>query len=625
MLVTLDFETYHDKDYTLRKQSTSEYVRDERFEAISCAIKVDDGPTQVYFGEEIRRALGDIQWSEATLLAHHTHFDGLIASHHYGCVPARYADTLSMGRALHPKSQRNSLEEITKLYPEVKHHKSEMPDFKGKHLADLTADEIAAVRIYNAGDVDATYEVYAAMTPLMPSIEMDLIDITVRMFADPILRVDIDKATKELRRERREKNKAINNSGVEKKVLSSDKKFVAALEALGIIVPTKLSKPGKKHPKPRPIPAIAKSDEDLQNFLVHPNPDVVRLVAGRLAAKSTIGESRATRMLLRAERGMFLPIYLNYAGAHTHRWSGGDKFNPQNFKQLAKLGGALRAAICAPEGQRIVVVDASQIEARITAWLAGEESILQAFREGRDIYSEFATKVYGRLITKKDKKERFVGKTCILGLGFGMGHVKLIYTLLTQSVNQGLEPVRIDAELSKYLVDLYRSDYKKIAGKNGLWKKANNQWIAAMMHEDKPHVHKCLRFSEGRMELPNGLALLYPGLDANIATYANGEEEIHDASYLTIMGHSKLYGGLLVENAAQALARIFVAEVMRELAYVHGYRIVMMTHDEIAFLARDDDADNALKIATRLMATPPSWAPNLPLDSEGGFDQCYTK
>lgn len=614
MLVTLDWETYYDTDYTLRKLSTSEYVRHKQFEAISCSIKIGKRKPFCYFGEDIKKALAHIDWTNTILLAHHAQFDGLILTHHYGHTPKRWADTLGMARALHPKSERNDLASVAIHYGKT--NKLAMPDFKGLHLKDLTKEMKRDVAAYNNGDVQSTYEVYSEMVKDFPVAELDLIDITVRMFAEPVLRVDLKKAKTELKREQDAKATAIEKSGVDLETLSSNPKFVKALEALGVAVPLK---PSPSIPN-KEIPAIAKSDEALQSFLLHPDPMVVNLVAGRLAAKSVIGETRAARMIMSGSGGLRLPIYLNYALAHTFRWSGGDKFNPQNLKQKKKVGGALRECILAPNGQVLVVVDAAQIEARVVAWLAEEEWILEAFRQQRDIYSEFATDAYGRVITKADKEERFVGKTCVLGLGFGMGGAKLQVTLLTQSINQGLDPVRLPTEICFSLVNTYRAKCQKI---KSFWDYANNTLIGAMLSGRKLD-YKGLEVAKESIRLPSGLRLLYPGLDANLSPGSFGmSDRVYDASYLANRGRSKIYGGLLVENIVQALARIIVADVMRQIAL--RYRVVMMTHDEVVFVTPKKEGQKALEWVIELMSQPPVWAPNLPLSAEGGFDVCYSK
>jgi len=618
MLVTLDFETYWDADYTLKKMATSEYIRDPRFEALSCSIKIADRKAFCFFGhDKIKRGLARIDWSKATVLAHHTHFDGLILSHHFGVIPARYACSLSMARALHPKSERNDLGSVADRYGKT--NKLPMPDFKGKRLSALTKQERHAITAYNNADVESCRQVYDEMVKKMPVEELDLIDITVRMFAAPVLEVDMILAKRELDEERERRETAITASGATKDELSSNPKFVKRLEALGIDVPMKPSPsvPGKK------IPAIAKSDDSLQDLRNHPDEAVSLLVEGRLAAKSALSETRAARMLLRGEGGMKLPLYIGYALAHTLRWAGGDKFNPQNFKHAHKSGGGLKKAMMAPKGEVIVKVDASQIEARLVAWLAEEDWILDAFRLGRDLYCEFSSDAYERPITKADTEERFVGKTCVLGLGFGMGGPKLQYSILTKSIEQGLTPVRLPLEVCFHLVTTYRMRCQRIVA---LWKLFNDRAIAAML-SGVDLDHKCLRFDKGKMHLPNGLALLYPGLSANVVRHGSkffkgtAQESVQDASYLNAHSRNKIYGGLLVENAVQALARIVVADKMRVIAARR--RVVLMEHDAVAWLAPSPEGQADLDWAIDLFREPPSWAPDLPLNAEGKFDERF--
>lgn len=626
MLVTLDFETYFDADYTLKKLSTSEYIRDKRFEVLSCSIKLDDLTPYCYFGrDEIASALAGIKWKETVLLAHHAHFDGLILSHHFGHVPKRYADTLSMARALHPKAERNRLEDVAIKYNKV--NKLPMPDFKGKHLKDLTPTDKKNIYTYNNGDVESCWQVYQVMLVNFPVTELDLIDITIRMFAEPVLCVNMALAQQELEAEQERKAKAIEASGQTLEVLGSNKRFPAALEVLGIDVPTKPSPTVKDaHGNPTRIPAIAKSDEALQALLFHPDLKISALVAGRLAAKSTMGESRAARMLLRGEGGMKLPIYLSYFGAHTGRWSGGDKFNPQNFKHAHKVGGKLKEAIIAPPGYEIVKADSAQIEARIVAWLFGEEWILQAFRDGRDIYCEFGSDLYNREITKADTEERFVSKTAVLGLGFGMGGPKFQVTVLVKSIEQGLSPVRLPPEVCYLVVTKYRDKCRRIV--DG-WRFINDNGIGAMLSGIRLE-HKCVAFEKGRVELPNGLALLYPGITANVVKKGGSgffkgvvSEAVHDASYFGAGARNKLYGGLLTENIVQALARIIVANQM--LLVAERYRVVAMEHDAIVALAPAATAQEAQDWMTGIMSVSPHWAPDLPLAAEGWHNVSYSK
>jgi DNA polymerase bacteriophage-type len=147
-----------------------------------------------------------------------------------------------------------------------------------------------------------------------------------------------------------------------------------------------------------------------------------------------------------------LPIPLKYYGAHTGRWAGSDKVNFQNLPSRDKKKKTLKNAVIAPEGYMVINCDSSQIEARVLAWLAGQDDVVKAFAEGRDVYSEFATKIYKKPISKANPIERFVGKTCILGLGYGTGALKLQHTLKTQPPG-----AVVTEDEAKEFVSIYRT------------------------------------------------------------------------------------------------------------------------------------------------------------------------
>jgi hypothetical protein len=608
VLVTLDFETYHDKDYTLKKLSTSEYVRDRRFEALSCAIKIDDGPTTTYFGvRDITRALDSIRWTEATVLAHHAHFDGLILTHHFGRRPKRWACTLSMARGWLPRSEKNGLDAVAQRLG--KGHKLEMPDIAGKHLVDLTEEEKEDLRVYNDADVDLCYGIFRDLVDQgFPERELDLIDVTVRMFAEPKLRLDRKRAKAELQREIEHRKTVIETCGAAEEELMSSAKFAAKLQELGAPVPTKISpRTGKS------TYAFAKTDEEFTAMKRYPDERVARLVEARLIVKSTINESRATRLIAAGRSSMSIPVYLNYCGAHTTRWSGGDKMNFQNLPR----GGELRKSLIAPRGYVIVVADSSQIEARTLAWLAHEQWLLDAFREGRDVYSEFASVAYGRTIAKADKLERQVGKVCILGLGYSMGAFKLRLFLLNQGVDLPLT-------VCERLVDVYRRKNRCIVS---LWDRLGD--VIGDMYLGIFGEHGPLRWGKEHILLPSGLSLHYPDVRCTSAPEVRTpmgtfRSKVYDGSYLTYAGRTKIYGGLVTENVVQALARVVVGEQMLKIAERYP-DIVLMSHDEVGFLAPAKDAEAALQYALQVMSTPPAWAPDIPLAAEGGFDKCYSK
>lgn len=605
-VVTLDFETFYGKDYTLSgKINMSEYIRDPRFHAHGIGIRKGNGKTLWYTGKNIGLALREIDWTRSAMLGHNTPFDGFIISHHFKIVPAWYLDTLSMARGAHSHHHRHDLDTIAKLHGlggKVK--RGALANTKDKlELADA---ELRALGGYCVDDVNDTYEIFWRLYGHIPDDELELIDLTVRLFCDPVLEIDIPLVEEELAAELGGKATALTAAGVPIEQLMSNEKFATLLRDAGAQVPMKISPSTGL-----PAYAFAKSDEGFKDLLADANPQVVALATARLKVKSTIGETRAVRFLEAGKDGMKLPVLLNYSGAHTHRWSGGNKMNLQNLKR----GGRLRRSIKAPKGHVIVVADSAQIEARTLAWLAGQVDIVSAFANKRDVYCEMASAVYGRTITKADQLERFIGKVCVLGLGYGMGADKLQATLKAGIMGPSVDMTRDECQR---IVDIYRSKNYRI---KALWEHMTD--IIAAMALGHVGEMEPLTYGKGHIRLPNDMFLQYFALEAE--TYVQGNRiRVAEASYLTRTGRSKLYGGLLTENVVQALARCIIADQILA-AKRAGYRVVTTTHDEIVVVCKEAKADKCLKDLIKIMSTPPAWAKGLPLAAEGGFDTTYSK
>ena len=604
-IVTLDFETYYDKDYTLSgKMNMSEYIRDERFQVHGVGIKIGAGDTLWYTGDNVALALSEIDWERSALLAHNTAFDGFICSEVFNQIPAFYLDTLSMARAAHGHHMRHDLDTIAKAHGlPGKVKRAALADTKGKQI--LSDQEAAALGGYCVDDVNDTYEIFWKLYDSIPDEELQLIHLTLTMFCDPVLSIDVPRVQAELEKEVGGKTAALLRAGVTAEELMSNDKFADLLGAAGVRPPMKISPITGK-----PAYAFAKSDLAFQSLLQHPSQKVRDLAEARLKIKSTIGETRAVRFLEAGKNGMKLPILLNYSGAHTHRWSGGNKMNLQNLKR----GGELRRSILAPKGQVIVVADSAQIEARVLAWIAGQMDIVHAFANKEDVYKLMASAIYNKPVDQITKDERFIGKICVLGLGYGMGFAKL-----QQTLKQGImgPPVEISLEECKRIVNIYRSKNYQI---KNLWKKMDTI-IAAMLSGANGQLGP-ISYGKWYIQLPSGLFLQYYGLHGE-AEVRYDDLVVQEATYLTRYGRTKLYGGLLTENVVQALARCIVADQMLEIS--KKYRVVTMTHDEIVAVCPKRQAQKCLDDMIKVMSTPPSWAPDLPLAAEGGFDDCYSK
>lgn len=411
-LITLDFETYYNKaDFSLSKMTTESYVRDDRFQIIGVAVKVDDGETEWASGthKEIKAWLESFPWEDSMLLAHNTMFDGLILSHQLGIYPKAYADTMCMARAIHGVHHSVSLASLSKRY-KVGEKGTEVGDANGMRLEDFSPEALARYGDYCVNDVDLTYAIFNKMLRYgFPKLEMKLIDLTLRMFIQPKLDLNLNMLEQHLEEVRYRKFKLLTEANVTKEELGSNVKFAELLIQAGAVPPTKIS-PTTGYE----VFAFAKSDEDFKALQDHPNLAVQALVSARLGIKSTLEESRTERLIGIAKRGL-MPVPLQYYAAHTGRWGGADKVNLQNLPSRGDNAGKLKNAIEAPKGYRIIDADSSQIEARVLAWLSGQDDLVEAFAEGRDVYKIMASAIYGKPEEEITKQERFVGKTTILG------------------------------------------------------------------------------------------------------------------------------------------------------------------------------------------------------------------
>jgi DNA polymerase len=310
--------------------------------------------------------------------------------------------------------------------------------------------------------------------------------------------------------------------------------------------------------------------------------------------------------------GHKLPVLLQYCGAHTTRWSAGNKMNMQNLP--AK--GELRKSIHAPEGQVMCVIDSSQIEARMNLWLADDHEKLEIFRHydwgtGPDIYRVMASKIFNQPVHDITDDERQLGKICVLALGYGMGAAKLQDTLATDKYN----PRHLNLPACQRIVSIYRDTNDKI---QQLWDRM--EALISAMIAGIPIAYKALKFERNKMILPSGLAIHYEGLAGTHSAFTG---RYVNCSYINRKARVGVYGGLITENAVQALARCAVAEQMHTIA--QRYRVVMMTHDEVVYLAPEKDAEEAIAWGVGIMKKPPAWAPDLPTNCEGKYARNYSK
>jgi DNA polymerase I-like protein with 3'-5' exonuclease and polymerase domains len=620
-LVTLDFETYYDKEFSLSKMTTEAYIRDPRFEVIGVGVKVDDYATDWFSGTmaETEQWLKAIPWDDSYLVCHHTAFDGAILKWRFGIEPKYYFDTLSMARPITQISVGGSLAKLATHYG-IGKKGTEVINALGKRRADFTHNELWQYGEYCRNDVELCRQLFEILKPGIPAKELYIIDLMLRMFIDPVLELNTASLETHLINVQRKKEILMNklDQSIGRDALMSNPQFAEVLKKLGVEPPTKISLRTNKETY-----AFGKTDVEFKKLLEHEDDRVQAVVAARFGIKSTLEETRTQAFIGISQRGT-LPILLNYYGAHTGRASGGDKINLQNLPR----GGSLRQSIQAPEGHQLVACDSSQIEARVVAWLADETDLVEGFRNNVDIYSNFATDVYNRPINRKRKEivdgkeiypdvvEGFVGKTCILGLGYGMGKDKFKATL---KIGQAGVSVDMPIEDAERVVNLYRAKYPNIVK---LWKQGQEALVAMSRgHEYELGTKMKLKCASNKIFLPNGMYISYP----NLRKVGDGFE--YDARY----GATKIYGGKLIENVVQALARIIVFDQMAKIDQDfrkkdkpnQRFKVALTVHDEVVSCVPSKFVNETEQMMIQVMSTPPNWCADLPIACEAANGRSY--
>ena len=602
-ILTIDFETYYDRSYSLSKVTTEEYIRDEIFEVIGVSVKVDSGEAQWFSGTKVKTKawLDQFDWGNAIAVAHNAVFDMAILNWHFDIRPKRIVDTLSMLRAIDGPDAGNSLAKAAERYG-LGVKGNEVINALGKMRVDFTPEEMARYAEYCINDTDLTYDLFQKIAVGFPQIEFRLIDLTIRMFTEPVLELNKEVLKGHLDRVQRMKGQLLGKALITKENLMSNPQLAETLRSLGVEPPMKVSPTTGKETY-----AFAKNDEEFKALLEHENPIVQAIVAARLGVKSTLEESRTERFIKIAERGT-LPVPLRYYAAHTGRWGGDDKVNLQNLPRKSPLKKAMRA----PEGYTFIDCDSSQIEARTLAWLAGQDDLVAAFDRGEDVYKLMASSIYSVSVDEVTDDQRFVGKTTILGCGYGMGADKFKAQLLTFGVDMKLGECR-------RIISVYRETYPKIPM---LWDKAGDVLDKMMANQTTTLGCDELLLVHGAdgVELPNGLFIRYPNLRF-LRTKSGQSEMVYDQKKGRAVLTTRIYGGKMVENICQALARIVIGEQMLMIA--RRLRVVMTVHDAVGAIAPTEKAVQARQFVEACMRIRPKWATTLPLNCESKIGASY--
>jgi DNA polymerase bacteriophage-type len=619
--LVVDFETYWDKEYTLSKMSCMEYVSHPKFEVLGVALKYtgEHGDSPAMFLHDDR--LQSITWQHHTVIMQNAPFDALILAKHYGVYPPYIIDVKDLSHHYNAR-QRHSLSTLAKQYGMGEKGRTENFQYVHRDMPPAMWDRLSE---YACNDAELEYSLFCKLLPYLsnPAMELWIAHHTLELWTKPSLMIDKDYATDLCNKMQQEEEKIVASTNHTREEISGNKSFLSMLTSA--IVESgekpddylKLDKNGNK------LAALSKNDDERELLINHPNEAVRNLCQARIAIKSWPLHIKRIDSLLKQSgcNNDMLSVPLCYYGAHTGRFSGTESINLQNLgaRNSNSLINNIKGCIVAPPGKKLVIVDASQIEARVLAWLAGQLDLCDAFAQGRDIYCEFASKILSVTIRKPNSDDPTdiaayykwardnAGKVPILACGYGMGPDRLL----------DYAGGAIDRNLATKLVMEYRGTYHLIPV---LWRNIETCFKLVIQYGTTQATNGICFDTDGKglvfLTLPNGRRLYYHDVKSTgegLRVY-NGLNKAWEPTW----------GGSIVENIVQAISRDILCEAIRELELVNIHT-VLHVHDEIVCVVDEHIADAALTVITHYMPDPPEWGAGLPLAAEGHIGERYSK
>lgn len=653
-LMFIDFETY--SSVNLRDCGAYPYMASPDFAPLIMTYRYGvDGQTKIAQGEaEIKWALRGLHEREhVTFVAHNANFERLVLSRIFDYAPGtfippeRFIDTMAMGRslgfpgsladlsrALHVEEKDSAGTALIQMFcvPSKKTGRAATPEER--------PEEWAAFCRYAVQDVDTMVEVYQALITRyggFPKGEREVWNADQRIndrgiLVDAELAVrcmDIAAVVKDLHLQRMGVISGLANPNSTAQVLAwVNRRLVEAGVMDGqndIPVFKDTGAPLKSVDKASVAYLLSRTDlsRDVRTFLEERAASNAASVAKFKAMTNRLGVGNRVRGTIQ------------YFGAHTGRWAGrgvqlqnlpsvtaGDDEKTQAFVDrvmnepaenfsISELKPLIRGALMAPAGQTLTVCDYSAIEARVLAWLAGEEWVLEAFRAGRDIYIETAARMF-HVPYEEAKPLRKKGKVAVLALGYG-GGINALKAMGAEGTDAELEEIKqtyraANPRIAKFWADMDRA-MRNRSGRVG-------EYITV-----HPRANGLVT-----IKLPSGRELLYHKL--HFRTVNKFDKEVEALHFLDPKSHRAViptYGGRLTENVTQAVARDVLAHALVNLDK-ENVPVVAHVHDEV--IAEGGVTVERMKeLMGAGVGNPlaPPWADGLPLAAEGYYCARYRK
>lgn len=653
-LMFIDFETY--SSVNLRDCGAYPYMASPDFSPLIMTYRYGvDGQTKIAQGEaEIKWALRGLNEREhVTFVAHNANFERQVLSRIFDYAPGtfippeRFIDTMAMGRslgfpgsladlsrALHVEEKDSAGTALIQMFcvPSKKTGRAATPEER--------PEEWAAFCRYAVQDVDTMVEVYQALITRyggFPRGEREVWNADQRIndrgiLVDAELAVrcmDIAAVVKDLHLQRMGVISGLANPNSTAQVLAwVNRRLVEAgvmddQNDLPVFKDT--GAPLKSVDKASVAYLLSRTDL----------PRDVRTFLEERAASNAASVAKFKAMTNRLGVGNRVRGTIQYFGAHTGRWAGrgvqlqnlpsvtagGDEATQafvdrvmnepaENFS-ISELKPLIRGALKAPDGQTLTVCDYSAIEARVLAWLAGEEWVLEAFRAGRDIYIETAARMF-HVPYEEAKPLRKKGKVAVLALGYG-GGINALKAMGAEGTDAELEEIKqtyraANPRIAKFWADMDRA-MRNRSGRVG-------EYITV-----HPKANGLVT-----IKLPSGRELFYHKL--HFRTVSKFDKEVEALHFLDPKSHRAViptYGGRLTENVTQAVARDVLAHALVNLDK-ENVAVVAHVHDEV--IAEGGVTVERMKeLMGAGVGNPlaPPWADGLPLAAEGYYCARYRK
>jgi DNA polymerase III epsilon subunit-like protein len=589
----IDFETYYSRasEYDLKSISMTDYIMDPRFKAHGVGVLPEGGKLTWVSHKDIPEWIKSVDWANTTVVAHNVKFDGAILAWRYGVKPQAWIDTKCLAKAVLGTTISGFSLGTVAAYLGL----PAKGELKADGVVDLDSQQEQEMASYCLTDVQICQLLYAKLSPAFPSSQWEILDWSIKCFIEPELVVDSAIATEVFVQLQKDQENLISKTGLDKEVFSSNPKFAELLRNRGFHVPMKISPRTQKM-----IPALSLNDPEFLNMRDNADGELKTLCEARVAAKQTMERTRAEKL---ASIGRYsnYPFDVEFSGAkQTHRFSGGNGAggNPQNFKRDSRL----REAIKAPNGYSVVCADFSNIELRVLAYLSRAKYIISGIEQGIDLYCDYGSKYYKRVITKKDILERQFSKVAVLGLGYNMGPEKF------QSTVRKAVGTTISLDAAKEAVYLYRGINPEL---KVFWDRCQGL-MPVMQQGYKTDFVAGIQTGKECLILPSGLRIQYPGL----------QQAGREWQYMTYKKSKqkeavKIYGGKITENICQALAGEICKEAISRLLRV-GLRPIGQVHDEVLLVCKEKDEVEVMEAVYKAMTDPMPWWPEIKLDASVG-------